>query len=697
MDPGIEPPRTPEEIRRTGNHLTSETSVYLRQHAHNPLDWYPWGEEALARARREDKPIFLSIGYSSCHWCHVMEEEVFSKDDVAEFMNANFICIKVDREERPDLDSVYMEAVQAMTRSGGWPMSVFLTPDLKPFFGGAYFPHGPFMELTRQIHQLFTTRRDDLEAQAGKLSGLLSRGPRVSGGGAVRDPVLTAAAELALRSADERWGGFRAGQKFPTPLRWRFLLHRYRKTGDHRYGRIVRTTLDQMGSGGIHDQIGGGFHRYTIEESWLIPHFEKMLYDNAQIAGLYTEAAVVFADARFGEIARQTLDFILREMTDENGGFYGSFDADSGGEEGTFYIWSPQEIEAVAGAEDGPALAMLLGVTEAGNFEGKSIPTRRVPAAAVAERFGRPESEIAGLIDRWRPVLRERRAGRVRPGLDVKIVTSWNGLAISAFAQGYAAFGDPQYRAAAENAADFLWAHHRGTDGRLLRASTHGATGGEAVLDDYAFLADGLLELYLAAGRHELLVRSLALLETALELFAHPEAGFFLTPEALEAPLGRQVEFFDSVRPSGNSMMLRTLLRTSALTGNTGYWERVEKALAGHADLIERSQMEMAGWLDVAQSYLGPFYEVIIAGDPAAAETAEMVSAFRKLLPPHAVLVTVPGSGASEEIAALLAPAAGKTAVNGKATAYVCRLGACRLPTSDPDDMRAQLLEGWAH
>ncbi len=690
-------PRTSQEIRENGNHLKNERSVYLLQHAHNPLDWYPWGDEAIERARSENKPIFLSIGYSSCHWCHVMEEEVFEKDDVAEFMNANFICIKVDREERPDLDTVYMNAVQAITGGGGWPMSVFLTPDLKPFFGGTYFPHDRFMMLIRRVHDAFNTQRADIDQQAARLFDAISRPHDLAETGVVDPELFAVAAQSAASGYDDEWGGFRTQRKFPTPLRWKFVLRNYRKTNDERAAEIVRGTLDHMGSGGIHDQIGGGFHRYTVEGTWLIPHFEKMLYDNAQIASLYIEASAVFDDPAYAEIAKKTLDFMIRDMSDDGRGFYGSYDADSGGEEGTFYIWSPDEITEVAGPEDGPPLAMLLSVTEAGNFEGKSVLTRRVSTERVAETFGRPLDEIDGLIDKWTPNLREHRSARVWPGLDKKIVTSWNGLAISAMAQGYGVFGDERYRVAAEKTVDFLWERHRRNDGLFYRASTNGTAENEAVLDDYAFLSDGLIELYLATGDASHLQRALELIETAVKRFAHPTAGFYLTADTQEAPMGRQVEIIDSVRPSGNSAMLSALLRAATLTGNTNYRDIVERTLSGFAGQMDRLKLEMAGWLDVAQLFVGPYYEVIIAGDPDGATTRALVSAFRKVAPANAVLVTVGADGPSADLATLLGPAAGKTAVKGEAAAYVCRFGSCKLPTSDPATLRAQLLEGWSH
>jgi len=676
--------RSPAEIRAQGNRLKGEQSVYLQQHAHNPIDWYPWGEEALGRAKAENKPIFLSIGYSSCHWCHVMEREVFEHDDVAEFMNAHFISIKVDREERPDLDAVYMAAVQALTGSGGWPLSAFLTPDLRPFFGGTYFPHDQFLALATEIHRLYEDEPEAVAGQAEQLADLISRLPESGPAAPVDDAALNAAARQSEAEFDSVWGGFGASQKFPTPVRWVFLLHRYRKTGEDWIGAMIRKTLDQMGSGGIHDHIGGGFHRYTVERTWLVPHFEKMLYDNAQLASLYIEASVVFDEPRYAEIARDTLGFMIRDMSGDEGGLYSSFDADSGGEEGSFYVWTPAEIEEIAGPDDGPLLCEALGITPRGNFEGASIPTRRnEDGTATAELF-----------DRWVVALRDRRSEREPPGLDRKIITSWNGLAITALAQGYAVLGDETYRDAAERAAEYLWSVHRDPDGRLLRSSYGGAAENQGLLDDYAFLAWGLLELHDATGELRWAFRALDLLETARNRFASPHDALYLTPEGHEAPLGRQVEVFDSVTPSGNAVLLQVLLRASGITGDASFREEAARALGSYAGLIGRAGPGMAGWCDAAQVLIGPQYEVVIAGDDADARA--LLDTVRQLALPHVSLVQVPAEGPGEETVARLPLTQGRRALDGRPAAFVCRDGACDLPTHDPLRLREQVLDGWA-
>jgi uncharacterized protein YyaL (SSP411 family) len=695
--------RSLDEIRRDGNHLRDASSLYLRQHAHNPLDWYPWCEEALARAKAEDKPIFLSIGYSSCHWCHVMEHEVFDHDDVAEFLNQHFICIKVDREERPDLDSVYMSAVQTMTGQGGWPLSVFLTSTGQPFFGGTYFPHDAFLELVQKILEVYREKREEVTAQAARLAEhvtTLPRPPReITGDKVSQPPTAEMIADIAAQApinADIKWGGFAGEQKFPTPIRWQFLLHHFRRTGDRQYANLLRQTLEAMASGGIYDHVGGGFHRYTVEKTWLIPHFEKMLYDNAQLASLYLEAGAVLERADFLAVGKDVLDFLLREMRGEEGAFYGSFDADSGGVEGSYYVWSSDDLTLATNAEDGPVLARILGVEPTGNFEGdKSVLTRRSDLVQIAAEVERDADQVARLFLEHRQALRDYRAGREAPGLDRKIVTSWNGLTISALAHGYAATGIDSYRQAAVEAAAYLWRiHHRG-EGRLFRASNAGEAAHEAILDDYALFAGGLLDLYQVTGDVETLTRALALIDYAREHFARQEGGFFLTAAGAEAPLGRKVELFDSVIPSGNAALLQALLRAAALTGNSAYYEELTQALSAFTPLLERVGLEMACWADVAAKYNGPFYEVIIAGESPADQDAELTATVLRMLPANAVLVQVPASGPDAELAALLPPASGKQAAPEGAVAYVCEYGACQEPTSDPAQLRQQLLRDW--
>jgi len=690
--------RTPHEVKTQGNHLKGSGSVYLLQHAMNPLEWYPWGEEALERARLEDKPIFLSIGYASCHWCHVMEHKVFEHDEVAAFMNEHFVCIKVDREERPDLDTIYMDAVQSMTGRGGWPMTVLLTPSLKPFFGGTYFPKARFMKIVEDALERFQSNRAEVESEGDKIYAKIARTASPNPRAKLQAAALQSVVARAVQSFDPEWGGRKQRMKFPTPIRWRYLLHAWRRWGGDDVATGVRRTLDQMAAGGIHDHIGGGFHRYTTERTWLIPHFEKMLYDNTQLATLYIEAAAAFGEARYLTVALKTLDFMLGEMAAPQGGFYASYDADSGGVEGTFYVWTPAELTKIAGAEDGKALALLLGVTPGGNFEHRtSVLTWRTSFKEVAKQTGRRAKEIAALWERWQPVLYDVRSKRTWPGLDKKLVTSWNGLAIGAMAMGYAATKDPRYLDAARKTATLLWRVHRRSDGGLYRVSNGGKPSEVGVLDDYGFLAGGLLRLYEASGDLVFLQQAKTLVREAEARFARPGGGYFMAESTDKSLILRPFEPFDSVRPSGNSALIDAQLRLAALTGDEVLFDKVTAVLNAYASLSARAGLGMAGWLEVGLQNLGPFYEVIIAGDPEDTATKRLAQAYEKLAPPWAVRLDIPAAGASQALVRAAPPTAGKRALEGKALAYVCVRGSCKAPTGDPKTFRKQLLDGWTH
>ena len=695
-------PRPVAVIRHDGNHLRGESSVYLLQHAHNPVDWYPWGDTALARSRSEDKPIFLSIGYSSCHWCHVMEHEVFEDDEVAAFMNDHFVCIKVDREERPDLDSVYMDAVQAMTGRGGWPMSVFLTPALKPFHGGTYFPREHFLQLVQQITEVYRNRRADLDLQADQVAARITAPPPVAAApGASQelgDDLLQAAVARGLEMYDAVNGGFQQRQKFPTPVKWRFLLHHYRRHGDPELREQITHTLAAMQGGGILDHVGGGFHRYTVDHRWTVPHFEKMLYDNAQLAGLFIEGGMALDRPDFTATGLGVLDFLLADMCTADGAFAGSYDADSGGEEGTYYIWSVADIRAAVGSQDGAVLAEVLGVEERGNFEhsGKSVLTRRTDLDRIAARHGRSRADVAAVFDRHRDRLRQVRAERTPPELDAKVVTSWNGLAIASLAQGYAVTSDERYLAGARRAADYLLRVHRREDGTLWRASNGDRVTGEGVLDDYTFLADGLLELYQVSGDAAYLRAARELVDFARTDFKRGDGpGYFLASTRAHAPLGRTVDYFDSVIPSGNAVLFRDLVRLAALTGETAYLTEAREGLDAWSSLLQRAGLELAGWLDAVSCIVGPFHDVVIAGADDDDGTRLLRRTYWSRLPANAVLSLLPAAGADAELLALAPALASKVAVDGKATAYVCEFGSCQAPTSAPGLMLEQIFDGW--
>ncbi len=691
-------PRTTEQIKRDGNFLKSSGSLYLRQHQNNPMEWYPWGPRALARAKAENKPIFLSIGYASCHWCHVMEHEVFEKDAVASYMNQHFINIKVDREERPDLYTIYMDAVVAMTGRGGWPMTVFLTPDLKPFKGGTYFPQKRFMRLVRGVLAQFTTDRATIEAEGEKYARRISAGPQISSAaGAMSADFLRGVPNRIVNHFDLEWGGLSQRTKFPTPARWSFLLNHYRKWGDERIGEQVELTLRKMATGGMYDHLGGGFHRYSVEKTWMIPHFEKMLYDNGQLIELYVNGYATFGAPLFRDVAVDIMEFMMREMQDPEGGFYASYDADSGGEEGTFYVWTSAQLKAVAGPRDGAALAEILDVTSRGNFEhGTTVLSRgRRSLKLIATRLKRPVSELSGLWAKWRVKLREVRAKRVWPGLDKKIVTAWNGLAIAGFARGYTMTGNDAFRKAAERAADYLWRVHRRADGGVYRVSNGGKPEHPGILDDYSFWADGLMALFQATGDRVHLERALTLLEEADKRFAEPNGAWYLSEAGVEAPLGRQIDVHDSVRPSGISRMLRTLMHVAALQGSERHFVRVEKVLNSYMAVIRRSGLSVGGWLDVGLLKVGPLYEVIIAGDPADPGTVALRNALRAKQPTWAVTFEVPAAGPAEATRKLLPPSFGKSAKNGRSHAYVCVRGSCKKPTSDVAELTKQFMDGW--
>jgi uncharacterized protein YyaL (SSP411 family) len=672
--------RRPDVIRREGNHLLGSASAYLREHAHNPVDWYPWGPEALALAVRLDRPIFLSIGYVSCHWCHVMEQEVFEQDDVAEFLNAHFISIKVDREERPDLDAVYMAAVQAMTGSGGWPMSTLLTPSLRPFFGGTYFPHEQFLKLIRAGAEQFTSDRNAVENRGAEVYAQLTASQPAAAQGSLENDELRSIARNCLSSVDPEHGGFRGRTKFPTPIKWQFLLHAYRKWGDPELARALRKTLDSMASGGLHDQVAGGFFRYSTEPTWTVPHFEKMLYDNAQLATLYLEAAAVLDEPRYRTLGLDTLDFMLRDFSTPEHAFGSSFDADAGGKEGASYLWRPEELRAVLDESDAKVVAALLGVSEVGNFDGRAIPTFRVAASA----------SDSALWERARPKLLSARKQRVQPAFDPKLVTAWNGLAIGAFALGYRVSGEGRFREAAENAAKAVWRLNHGAAGELLRASDLQLPGSPAVLDDYAFLSNGLSALFEATAEPLYLEQATTLATEAMSRFASPGGGWFLTSGAAQEPLGRRLEIYDGVEPSGNAALLLCLEKLTALTSREDFSAAVAQTLARYAESVRRNGLDMAGWLDAALLANGPYYELVIAG-----ASGGLSDTWRTLLPAWTSGVRIGAEGPTPQQIKAMPSASDKRARGSSALGYVCVHGSCNAPTSDPARLRSELLQGW--
>ncbi|MBN1855273.1 MAG: thioredoxin domain-containing protein [Pirellulales bacterium] len=578
------------------NQLHHELSPYLLQHAENPVDWRPWGAEALALARTEQKPIFLSIGYASCHWCHVMAHESFEDSAIARLLNDHFVCMKVDREERFDLDQIYMEAVQMMTGRGGWPLSVFLTPDGEPFFGGTYWPPrardgiSGFDEVLLALADAWQHRHSDVLEQAHKITQLLRQAEMPATPVELDDTMPQEAEAILRRSFNPQWGGFGPAPKFPQPLALRWLLHRWRRSGDDELLKMATTTLDHMAAGGMFDHLGGGFHRYCVDDRWQVPHFEKMLYDNAMLAVCYLESWQATGKEEYAIVVRRTLDYLLRDMTDPQGGFYSGEDADSEGQEGKFYLWSPGEIVAVLGPETGRLFCRIYNVTDAGNFEGRNILSLLRPLEVEARLFDYEPALLAAKMDAARAKLLAARAKRVRPGCDEKVLVGWNSLAVDALAQAGAALGEPRYTAAANRAVDFLWNHLHRDDGRLLHYWRKGQAKCDTCLDDYAGLGNALLTLYETGGPPARLDQTVAVADEILARFADPEhGGFYYTANDHEPLIVRKMDCLDNPTPSGNGLAATLLLRLQTISGNNSYRAAAEAAIRACLALVRQA------------------------------------------------------------------------------------------------------------
>jgi hypothetical protein len=675
------------------NRLAQETSPYLLQHQHNPVDWYPWGEEAFARAKAEEKPVLLSVGYSACHWCHVMEHESFENPEIARLMNENFVNVKVDREERPDVDAIYMQAVQSMTGHGGWPMTVFLTPEGVPFYGGTYFPpadrHGlpGFPRILQAMAEIYREQRDRVEEAGRQLLDQLRQSERIRAGADLLTPRLLDAAFQGLRAeSDARHGGLGRAPKFPQPMTWDFLLRYWRRTGAPDALAMVRLTLTRMARGGVYDQLGGGFHRYSVDERWLVPHFEKMLYDQAPLALLYLQAWQVTGDAEYRRVAVETLDYVVREMTDPAGGFYSTQDADSEGEEGRFFLWSEAELRAALDPEEGRVAAAYWGVSDGPNFEGRSILHVPREATEVAGALGLERARLEELLATARAKLFAARERRVKPGRDDKVLAGWNGMMLRAFAEASVVLGRPDYRAVAERNAGFLLRALR-RDGRLLRTWKSGEAKLLGYLEDYAMVADGLVALYEATFERRWLAAARELADEMLRLFWDASAeAFFDTGTDHEALIVRPRNLFDSAVPCGTSVAADVLLRLALLTGE-GADERIAvAAIRPVAPLMSRHPSGFGRFLAALDFHLGPPVEVALVwpgGSDGAAPLAREV--FGRYLPRRVV------AGAVEGEAADLPLLAGKSARDGRPTAYVCERYVCQAPTTDPAELGRQL------
>ena len=665
------------------NRLANETSPYLLQHKDNPVDWYPWGDEALSKAQKEDRPILLSIGYSACHWCHVMERESFENHDIAALMNQHFVNIKVDREERPDLDGIYMQAVQAMTGRGGWPMTVFLMPDGTPFYGGTYFPpedrHGlpGFPKLLTAVAEAYRDDRESLVRQGQNLIDRIGAADGVTGDPTqiLGDDILhTAVAQLRTRF-DYQHGGFGSAPKFPNPMDLELLLRYHHRFADKGALDMALTTLRAMANGGIYDQVGGGFHRYSTDAVWLVPHFEKMLYDNAQLAAVYLDAYLVTKDPFYERICRETLDYVLREMTHESGAFFSTQDADSEGEEGKFFVWTPAELDAVLGG-DSEAVKRYYGISEAGNFEGKNI-------LHVAD-----EAEPPAALQTAPHKLYEAREQRVHPGRDEKVLTSWNGMMLRAFALAGRSLDDDRYLAAATANADFMLGAMR-PEGRLLRTWKAGTARLLGYLEDYACLVDGLIATYEATFEPRYLSRARDLASQMIELFWDADrAIFYDTGKDHEVLVTRPRDVFDNATPAGNSVAIDALLRLSALTGDEAFERVATAALRGMQPFLRQMPSGFGRALSALDFYLATRRELVIVWDDGRAEADALLrTAFDEFRPN----VVVAGGKAGPELESLSPLLEARSTIDGRPTAYVCQNYACRQPVTDAKALAAQL------
>ena len=678
------------------NRLANETSPYLLQHKENPVDWYPWGEEALEKAKEENKPVLLSVGYSACHWCHVMERESFEDEETARMMNEHFVSIKVDREERPDIDSIYMSAVQALTKHGGWPMTVFMTPDGAPFYGGTYFPPIPsrgmpsFQQLLMSLADAYENRREDVLQSAESVRDYLKAATGAAIPQSTLGPeLLDAAAESLKSQLDRRFGGFGGAPKFPQTMNLEVLLRHHHRTGDREAFSGVEDTLRRMANGGIYDQLGGGFARYSVDAQWLVPHFEKMLYDNALLARIYLETYQATGDEFYRRIASETLDYVMRDMTSSEGGFYSAEDADSEGEEGKFYVWTPEEIEAALDPDDAKLALRYWDVTRAGNFEGKNILNVPRPPEAIADEFGLSSEDLWGRMEGIRTKLLAVREQRVRPGRDEKVLAAWNGLMLHSFALASRVLGREDYREVAEKNAAFLL-EKLGSDGRLRRSYKDGRARFNGYLEDYAMVADGLVALYEATFETRWLEEADALCEAISELFWDEErSAFYDTPVDHEELVTRPRDVYDNAAPSGTSVAAGVLLKLALFLDRNDYHQRAEAVLEGLSGGMDQLPGAFGRLLSALDFYLSRPREVAIVGEIETADTRTLVDTIYARYLPNKVIA---GRGEDDEDAVGLIPLlADRPMRDGRATAYVCEGYACQNPTTDPEELDRQL------
>ena len=670
------------------NRLINETSPYLLQHAHNPVDWYPWGEEALALAKHIQKPILLSIGYSACHWCHVMERESFENENIAAIMNELFINIKVDREERPDLDEIYMNAIQAMTRQGGWPMTVFLTPDLKPFFGGTYYPpedrygRPGFPKVMHAVAEAFNEKHTQVLDQAEQLTQQLNRmsnlvDPNIS---ELTDELMTKAFQQYRSQFDSQYGGFGNAPKFPPSMGLPFLLRYWQHSGNANALEMVELTLQKMARGGLYDQLGGGFHRYSTDQRWLVPHFEKMLYDNAQLVVAYFEAYQATQNDFYRDIATETLDYVLREMYDaEIGGFYSTQDADSEGVEGKFFVWEPSEIEDIIGDENAEIFCEYYDITPHGNFEGESILHVQTPSNIFARKLRMDQNELNALLADGRQKLFAEREKRIKPGLDDKILTSWNGIMIRGMAMGYQLTGNREYLTACEKSAEFVITTLTQENGLLYRTYRAGKSHLNAYLEDYSYFIAGLIALYEASFNPKWLSEAERLTDLMIEQFGDENGeGFFFTGKAHESLIVQSKSAYDGATPSGASMAIHSLLRVAKHLDKPELHDKAVRTLRLYYHQMDVMPTGSGQLLCELGFLLSTPKEIAIIGDKAEAKTKAMLAALHGLYLPHKIVAL---SEPTEET--MLPLLVNKPQIDNSVTAYVCENYVCQEPTTD--------------
>lgn len=688
------------------NHLANETSPYLLQHVNNPVDWHPWGPEALELSKKLNKPIFLSIGYSACHWCHVMEHESFENEAIAKSLNEKFVCIKVDREERPDLDQIYMNAVQMMTGRGGWPMSVFLTPELKPFYAGTYWPAKRsrgmpgFDEIIAGVSNAWETNREAVVSTSNKLTAELGKIDQQAGGGELSEglleKLLVGAAEHFRRTFDSTNGGFGDAPKFPSPMGLQLLLRYWHRKRDKQALKMVKVTLDRMAAGGIYDHLGGGFARYSVDARWLVPHFEKMLYDNSQLAATYVEAYQATGDENYARVVRETLDYTLRDMTDADGGFYSTEDADSEGVEGKFYVWTPAQLREVLGDTAATTFAQVYDVTDHGNFEHVNILNLPKSIDQQAKALGRNVDELRKELADSRAKLFAAREPRIHPAKDDKVIVAWNGLMIDAMARAGAVLDEPRYVDAAVKAADFLLSTVRRKDGRLLHTWRHGQAKLDAYLDDYTNLANGLVSLYEATFDARHLDAAIVLMQTVLNHFADNKGGgFYYTADDHEELIVRSKDFTDNAVPSGNAMAATVLVRLAKLTGKQSYLDAAEGAMRQTVSLMQRAPSATSQMLLAVDLYHGPTYEMVLAGDLQDQATMAILADLRRRFLPNKVLAfAAEGAKPSAALADLLQ---GKSMSGNTPTLFVCEGFTCQAPAQGEEEITHTLDELMPH